>query len=68
MTLEGHEVIGHETIYVDGCFRKERYWLRGWVRGIKNGIVTYTKGWSGEETIVTVTTITPCVIFEVHDH
>lgn len=66
MTLDGHEVIGHEVLCENGCFQKERYWIKGWVK-TSHKQVQYVHGYSGRETVITVERITPNVTFEVVD-
>jgi len=52
----------------NGNFRIERYWLSGWVK-ISNRIasVKYIWGYTGKETEVTETKITPSHTFEVKE-
>lgn len=67
MTLDGYHVVGHQVLCASGCFRRERYWLSGWPSLPDQKHVQYIYGFTGKETVVTVETITPCVIFDVID-
>lgn len=59
-----YKVIGSETVYQNGCFTREKYWFHGYVRRLP-GLVTYTNGWSGPETILVVEKIRPCCVFSI---
>jgi hypothetical protein len=65
MTFEGHEVIGHEIVVEQGSFRKERFWLAGWINIDTRGAVQYVHGYSGKETMITIDYIRPLVTFDV---
>jgi len=67
MTFDDHVVIGHEVLVSNGCFRKDRYWLQGWCTDIRRGHVQYVYGFTGKETMVTIESITPVVVFDVVD-
>ena len=64
MTLDEYDVLGHEVLYACGSFRKDRYWLRGWVQ-TKQGSVQYIHGYTGKETVLTIERIVPVVTFDV---
>jgi len=55
-TYNGHEIIGKEVLYQQGCFTRTAYWLRGWVPGL-TGINHYIWGHTGRETTIVVDAI-----------
>jgi hypothetical protein len=67
MELCGHHVVGHEVVYRNGCFTRERFYLHGWVKAKFPGWVSYTHGWTGPETVVTIETIKPLHTFEISE-
>lgn len=64
--FNGHPVLDRQTLYEQGCFRKERLWLPGWqdIRG-QNLTIRYIWGFTGKETEITRDLITPIGIIEV---
>ena len=64
MCIYGHEVIGHEVVYQDGCFTSEKFWVRGWQKDVP-GFPQYVQGYTGRETVITRHTIRPMTIVEV---
>lgn len=65
MQLHGHEVIGHQVVNQNGCFSIEKFWIRGYVRGLPERQVAFVKGWQGEETCITRDIIRPYRTVEV---
>ena len=57
-TLYGHEIVGQQTLYQQGCFRRVKYWLRGHVKGFV-GLARYIHGLTGPETEVIIDSIYP---------
>jgi len=52
----------------NGNFRMERYWLSGWVKiSSETASVKFIWGYTGKETEVTETKITPSYTFEVKE-
>jgi hypothetical protein len=48
-----YKVIGAEVAYQNGCYSRVRYWFRSWIHDFP-GWPTFTNGWSGPETIITI--------------
>lgn len=70
MLYEGkYELINEEVICNNGCFQRTRYWLKGHVRGLgRTGtVVRFIKGYTGDETEVTVDRIIPLNTFMVRE-
>jgi hypothetical protein len=68
MTIEGHTVIGHQTLIRSGCYSKERYWLAGWISNLKTGHCDFVYGITRKETMVTFDVIKPIVVFDVRSN
>jgi hypothetical protein len=66
MLFQNYETVGHEILYENGCFTRERYWLKDWIKNL-TWPCTYIIGNTGRETIVTVDSIRSLKTFEVHN-
>jgi len=65
MLIHGHEVIGHEIEYQNGCYSREKYWINGWHHDL-NERVQFVTGWKGEpQTLITRDVIKPIHTFIV---
>lgn len=60
--VKNYQIVGEQILYEQGCFRRIKFWIKGWVN-IPNGQTIW--GWSGKETVVVITQIKPTVIVGV---
>lgn len=66
MNFDGYDQVGYQILAESGCYKKERYWLRGWHYNLNiKGHIEYIHGLTGKETVVTVESIRPIATFEV---